>query len=164
MVVNGQPSPEIQKVLDVWQPYVDSIDDWQVIVGDIKPVATGCGPVYEVPNPLDRSNESFAIADMRSIEYAQPHFHANDETEIYFVLQGRGQVVVGYEVLSVEKGNTVVTPSGTAHYTIPNQKEGLVLAVVNTPPFNPENNIDLTKSNPDVQFDYEQFQQLISGR
>jgi mannose-6-phosphate isomerase-like protein (cupin superfamily) len=154
-------TPEIQEILDVWQPYVDSIDSWQRLTEGVEPKATGCGPVYEFDNPLDRPNESFAIADMRGVEYARPHYHANGEVEIYFVLQGLGRVVVGNEIMPVEKGSVVVTPSGTTHYVIPDKNEGLVLAVVNTPPFNPENNIDVIQSNPEVQFDHELFKNLI---
>ena len=156
-------SPEIQEVLDVWQPYVNSINDWRRAVEDIEPKATGCGPVYELVNPLDRPNESFAIADMRGVEYAQPHYHANGEVEIYWVVQGLGRVVVGDEVLAVEKGSVVVTPSGIAHYAIPDKHEGLVLAVVNTPPFNPENNIDVAETNAAAHYDHERFKQLVQA-
>lgn len=161
MIFNTQNSPEIQAALDVWQPYVDAIENWQSHVEGVEPKATGCGPVYEL-SPLDRSTESFAIADMRNIDFAQPHTHENGETEIYMVLQGVGRVVVGYEVMNVEKGDTIVTPSGIAHYAVPDKTQGLVLAVVNTPPFNPRNIVDLYASNEAARFDYRQFQELIA--
>ena len=58
----------------------------------IHPKPTGCGPVYELKNPIERPNESFAIADMREIQVAEPHYHP--ETEIYFVLEGRGRMFI----------------------------------------------------------------------
>ncbi|MEK7152431.1 MAG: cupin domain-containing protein [Patescibacteria group bacterium] len=164
MATGAQYSPEIQEVLDAWQPYVDSIDSWQSIIEGVEPKATGCGPVYEPDSPLGRPNESFAIADMRGVEYAQPHYHANGEVEIYFVLQGLGRVVVGNEVILVEKGSVVVTPSGTAHYVIPDKEQGLVLAVVNTPPFNPKNNIDVTESDLEAGYNHGQFKELTNSR
>jgi mannose-6-phosphate isomerase-like protein (cupin superfamily) len=155
-----QHLPEVQAVLDVWQPYVSGIDNWQALVEGVEPKATGCGPVYELNGLAGRTNESFAVADMRGIEYAQPHYHANGETEIYFVLQGAGRAVVGNKVLKVEKSSVVVTPSNTTHYAIPDKEQGLVLAVVNTPPFRPENNIDITESDPAVKYDHALFQSL----
>jgi mannose-6-phosphate isomerase-like protein (cupin superfamily) len=162
-MTDTQTSPDIQAVVDAWRPFVHDIGNWHSLVEYVEPKPTGCGLVYELANPLGRPDESFAVADMRGIEYAQPHYHANGEVEIYFVLQGLGQVVVGSEVVMVEKGSVVVTPSSTAHYTIPDKEQGLVLAVVNTPPFNPENNIDLTATDLAVGYDHEQFQRLVQS-
>jgi mannose-6-phosphate isomerase-like protein (cupin superfamily) len=154
-------SPEIQEILAAWQPYISKLaqsGDWQSAARGITPKATGCGPVYELAGPLDRPGESFAIADMREIPYAQPHYHTGGETEIYFVIAGQGMAVVGGRETLVTLGDIVVTPPGTAHYLIP--ASGLVVAVVNTPPFNPANNVDLAESNPKVGFDSEQFRKL----
>lgn len=153
----------VQDVLDAWKPYIDTIKDWHDLVESIEPKATGCGPVYELENPLNRSNESMAIADMRGIDFAQPHYHANGETELYFVLQGQGRIIVGNEIIPVEKGSVVVTSPDTAHYTIPNKEDGLVLAVVNTPPFQFANNIDVTQSDTRVHYDHGQFKRLTQG-
>lgn len=155
-----QYSPEIEAVVDAYQLFVAKIEDWQILVGDVEPKATGCGPVYEPDNPLGRTDESFAIADMRGVKYAQPHYHANGEVEIYFVFQGLGRVVVGNEVLPVERGSVVVTPAGTTHYAIPDKEQGLVLVLVNTPPFNPVNNIDVTETDLAHSYNHELFKQL----
>jgi len=64
--------------------------DWQEVVEGITPKDTYCSPVYEPKSPLDRPNESFAIADMREIKVAEPHYHTNGETETYFILSGSG--------------------------------------------------------------------------
>ncbi len=122
----------MEVVVAAWQPYLDSIDDWQQVVEGIEPKPTGCGPVYELPNPVDRPNESFAIADMRELKVYEPHYHANGETEIYVVLQGLGTIVVGMKEQRIEKGSVIVTPPDTTHFTIP--ESDLVLAVINTPP------------------------------
>lgn len=155
--------PEIQTLVDAWQPYHASVGNWQELVQDIDPKTTGCGPVYELDSPLDRPNESFAVADMRGVDFAQPHYHANGETEVYFVLAGVGRVVVGNDVRNVGAGDVVVTPSGVAHYAIPDKKQGLVLGVVNTPSFKLENNIDVTETNPDVSYDHELFKKLTQS-
>ncbi len=86
---------EMEGVVAAWKPYLDSVQDWQLLVDDVEPKPTGCGPVYELPNPINRPNETFAIADMRELKVYEPHYHANGETEIYVVLQGSGSIVVG---------------------------------------------------------------------
>ena len=151
---------DIEEVVKVWSEYIESMPDWQVLVVDVEPKNTECGPVYEPESPLSGRTETFAIADMRNINVAQPHYHANNETEICFVIQGSGLTVMGGEEIEVEKGSIVVTPPNTAHYTFP-QKD-LVMVVINTPSFKLENNIGITDTNPDVKFSKEQYELLLS--
>jgi mannose-6-phosphate isomerase-like protein (cupin superfamily) len=155
-------SKEIEDVLAAWEPYVHAIKDWESDVQrlGLEPKKTGCGPVYEFGNPIpERSPEEFAIADMRKVLVAEPHYHPNGETEIYIVLSGLGKVVVGGREIDVRKGSVVVTPPDTTHFTIP--KENLVLAVINTPSFSPANYVPITETNPDVGFDHEQLTRLL---
>lgn len=121
------------EVVAVWEEYLASAGDWQKLVEGIAPKVGGCGLVYEVANPLNRPNESFAIADMRELELSEPHEHRNGETEIYFVIQGVGRIAVGDKITELSPGVLIVTPPDTMHITLPGK--GLVLAVVNTPPF-----------------------------
>ncbi len=139
-----------------------AISDWQARVKNVTPKATGCGPVYELGNPLGRTTESLAIADMRGIAHAQPHYHTGGETEIYIVIAGSGRAVVGSVVSQLQKGSVLVTPPDTAHYALPDPAEGLVLAVVNTPPFKLENNIDITANDPAHHYNHEQFLALTN--
>lgn len=152
----------IQRVIEAWKPYIASIEDWEKLVEGTVPKATNCGPVYELPNPLTRPGESFAIADMRDRAFARPHYHTNGEVEIYFVLQGRGHIVVGGNVIEVARGSVVATPPDVAHYAVcsKEQGQGLVMAVLNTPPFNADNVVDLKSSDPEVQYDHRQFVDL----
>lgn len=154
--------PNVDELVAAWQAYFKTVDEWQELIEGVEPKATGCGPVYELENRLGRTNESLAIADMRSIKYATPHYHANGEAEVYFVLNGSGLVVVGNEEKQAEKSDVVVIPPDTAHYTIPDKVHGLVLAVVNTPPFNPENAVDIVEDSPEVAFDLSKFKQLTN--
>lgn len=144
------------------QIFLERISDWQQLVRDTSPKATNCGPVYELETQSGCSSFGFAIADMRGTEIASPHYHTNGETEIYFVLEGSGHVVLGGKEMIVKKGDVVVIPPDTAHYVF--SIKGLVLAVVNQPPFNPKNCIDLTESDPAVKFDLEQYKLLTSSR
>lgn len=151
---------EINEVLEAWTPYIEAIGDWQALVAGVEPKPTGCGPIYELPNPIDRPNESFAIADMTAVKVAEPHYHTNGETEIYIVLMGLGKIIIGGQESELKPGTVAVTPPETAHFTIP--YENLVLAVINTPPFEAANAVTLTGSDSNVGFDYEQFSRLTA--
>lgn len=149
----------VESVVAVWQPYIETIADWQQLVQGVEPKPTGCGPVYELKSPLpERGDESFAIADMRDVFVAEPHFHPNGETEIYFVLSGIGNVVVGGKENKVRPGSVVITPPDTTHFTIPEQ--GLVLAVVNTPSFDPANYVPVGEAGA-PGFDKAQLARLV---
>ena len=149
---------KIDQVVAAWTAYTDTIQDWQTLVEGVEPKQTDCGSVYELPNPIDRPNESFAIADMRDLKYSEPHYHANGEVEIYIVLTGLGKVFVGGEESELRPGSVSVTPPETTHFTIPT--DNLTLAVVNTPPFNPNNAISITETDASVGFDKQQFDAL----
>lgn len=131
----------INEIVYVWQGYLGGVPDWKELVIGVEPKAGGCGLVYELPNPIDRPDESFAIADMRQLELSDPHKHLNGETEIYFVLQGVGKIAVGSEIKELTQGTVIVTPPDTVHITLP--REDLVLAVVNTPPFALDNYVSV---------------------
>ncbi len=150
----------IQVLLDRWLPYLNALD-WQEAVQRVEPKLTPCGPIYELENPMSETSESFAIADMRTVRCCSPHYHANGETETYVVLQGTGLVVVGGEEKHVEKGDVIVAPPGVVHFTIPGQD--LVLGIVNTPPFNPANIVEVHETDLTVGFDRVQFNRLTAG-
>ncbi len=145
-----------EEIVGVWQNYLKVGIHWQDLIMGVRPIRGGCGDIYELTNPIKRPNESFAIADMRSLPFAEPHYHV--ETEIYFVLQGKGLVVVGGEELRVQKNSVIVIPPNIAHFTVPD--EDIVLAVVNTQPFIAEHYIVVKDSREDIKFDKQQFDKL----
>jgi mannose-6-phosphate isomerase-like protein (cupin superfamily) len=148
---------QLQKIVTKWQNYINSIDDWQSIIKNIQHRKCACGLVYEISHPLLAENESFAIVDMRNLAFCEPHYHP--ETEIYFIVQGTGLVVVGGQEHHVQKGSVIEIPSNIAHFTIP--EKDLVMAVVNTPPFNPDHYYPLSESNAAAKFDKQQFDRLM---
>jgi len=148
------------ELIEAWQHYLHSFDDWRDIVGQSEPKKNLCGDIYLPPDPLCRENESFAVADMSKIEFAHPHYH--QETEIYFILQGKGLVVVGGEEHYVEKNSVVIIPGNIAHFTIP--LEELVLAVVGTPPYNGEYALALDQDNPLVKYNQTQFSRHLHAK
>lgn len=142
-------------VLAAWTAYTDTIANWQKLVTGVTPIATDCGPVYELPNPIDRPNESFAIADMRALSYSEPHYHSNGETEIYIVLTGTGRVFVGDTETAVQPGSVIFIPPYMTHFVFPTND--LVIAAVNTPPFDVANTVPIRETNLSVGFDQDKF-------
>lgn len=161
MIYNTTNSPEIQELITAWQQYIVTMDDWQNVVAGVEPKQTYCGPVYEPVSPLDRPSESFAIADMRNVKVAEPHYHTNGETEIYFILFGSGLTVIGGEEMQIQAGDVIVTPPETAHFTVPNRD--LVMIAINTPPFNPNNAIHIEQTNPAVEYNHDQYKKLTTS-
>lgn len=149
------------ETIRAWQDFL-SKNDWQKLIEGVTPKQTGCGPVYELPNYLERPHQSFAIADMRGGEVAEPHYHPDEDVEIYLVLQGRALVVVGGEERQVGPGDAVVIPPNNVHFTIPDKE--FVIAAINTPEFQPSHYvaIDPKLSNPALHFNAEQFKRLAS--
>jgi len=150
-------SPDIQDLVYAWQQFLLE-HPWQELIKNRAPLKVGCGTVYELPNYLNRPNEDFAIVDMGAIIYAEPHYHPENDYEIYFVLQGTAIVVVGKVEYHVKPGDVIVIPPNKAHFTIPDAE--YVIACVNTPPYNPEHYIKLTESNAAFEFDKKQFDRL----
>lgn len=143
------------ELIAVWSIYFAQCD-LQEIMRTHTPITTGCGIVYELPNVLNRADESCAIVDMRNIAWTEPHYHV--ETEIYFVLQGNGRIVIDRHEQAIASGDVIVVPSNKAHFVIPGND--LIIGVINTPPFNAEHYIPLTESNSAVGFDRDQFDTL----
>ena len=143
----------LENVVAAWKEPISRIGDWSVLVKNIQPKRTVCGPVYEISNLVDRPQECLAIADMRAVQVAYPHYHT--QGEIYFVLQGTGVTVVGSEEIMLAPGVIVMIPPITAHFTI--VYADLVLAVVNSPPYVTGCTIELMESDPTVKFDRVQF-------
>lgn len=134
---------DTREIIGAWKPYCMSIaESWEAMAAREagEPKSSGCGPIYEFQaNPLPgRPNEDFCIADMRNLPdgITEPHYHPEGVYEIYICLQGTGKVWVGRSDHLLQPGKAVVMKPGKAHYTIP--YEGLVLGVINTPPFQPE--------------------------
>jgi mannose-6-phosphate isomerase-like protein (cupin superfamily) len=146
----------IETIVTAWKTYFATAD-WREMVRGVTPVPNGCGQLYEIDNPIDRPQESVAIADMRKLAVGEPHYHPAPCVEVYIALEGSGNVVIGGKEHRFDAGAALVVPPDTAHFTIP---YGLVIAVINTPPFKPENYVPLTGSDPRVHFDKTQFENL----
>ncbi len=142
-------NPEITDTVAAWEAYFAIVEDWEALVAGVEPKVGGCGRVYELPNPIDSPQESFAIADMRGMEFSEPHKHSGGETEIYHIIRGVGKVGVGNEIHEARPGVTIVTPPDTVH-CVYSPEQDIVLAVINTPPFNAGNYVSLDETQTAV--------------
>lgn len=152
IVVFDSEGKKIGELVSAWDTFFKS-SHWESLVEGYEPIESTCGRIYELPNYLNRVNENLAIVDMRHIPFSEPHYHV--ETEVYFMLQGSGVIVVGYEQQDVKQGDTIVIPSNIAHFVIPDNE--CVIAVVSTPPFNPDHYKIVTENDDLVKFDKTQF-------
>jgi len=147
---------DTREIIEAWKPYcADIAAEWEAVAQREagEPKASGCGPIYEFqtsPFPR-RSNEDFCIADMRDLPegVTEPHYHPQAVYEIYICLQGTGKIWVGRSNHLLRPGVAVVMRPNTAHYTVP--YEGLVLGVINTPPFDPAHYKTLLDADPKTQ-------------
>jgi len=147
------------ELIGAWQQFLKDYT-WQQLIQNVNPIASPCGLVYELANPLNREHESLAIVDMRTIAYAQPHYHPQGVAEFYFMLQGGALVVIGGKEYRACAGDILIIPEEHAHFTIPDA--ACVMAVVNTPAYKEEYYKPVEQTNEHVGFDYAQFIQLTS--
>ena len=152
MAVHGAP------LVHMVEHYLQTFD-WQAAIQAVLPKVTLCGLIYQLENPFGDAQLSFAVADMRNITCCKPHYHINGETEIYVVMQDSG-LVVGEQERHVVKGDVIITPPVVAHFTLP--EDELVFAIVNTPPFDVANMVEVHESCTVVGFDKDQFDRLIN--
>ena len=150
---------DIDQLVAAWKDHLKNVD-WQQLTMGMTPKETGCGLLYELHDGLDRPNEELAIADMRHLQYSEPHYHPDGVTEVYFMLQGHALVVVGGREHQAGPGDHVVMQPGMTHYAVPD--EDCVLGVVNTPPFQEEQYIVVTEDDPAHGFNKAQFDKLTA--
>src|SRR5260221_11704322 len=94
---------DVNELTSEWQKFLDD-KNWEELIKNADPKQSGCGIIYELGNPLNRKDEDFAIADMRQLPFTEPHYHLDNDYEIFFVLQGKALYVVGYKELPVQTG------------------------------------------------------------
>ena len=148
---------QILALIAAWHQFFAE-NNWRELIQGYTPKKNGCGIIYELPNFLNRPKESCAMADMRNIAFAEPHYHP--ELEIYFVIEGSATIVIGTTAYQIKKGDYIVIPPNKAHFIIPDSN--FIIGIINTPPFNANNYVALTESNSVVEFDYQQFKQLVN--
>lgn len=64
------------------------------------------------------------------------HRH-DDKEEVFYVVSGSGEMVVGYEREAIQVGSLILVPPGSEHQLVNDNDEALTVLSVVSPPFNP---------------------------
>jgi len=75
---------------------------------------SACGWRYRLISREDQPHSPAAWAHAVDIEGAKPHFHKRS-TEIYYVLEGEGEVLLDGVAHPVRKGSLLHIPPGVVH-------------------------------------------------
>jgi mannose-6-phosphate isomerase-like protein (cupin superfamily) len=97
---------------------------------DVVPVPCPCGQSVRVLTAADEVPSGLHITTLCN---AEKHYHRRT-TEVYYVLEGEGEVELDEQRYAVVPGHVVYIPPGTCHRAIGH----LRCLIVCTPPFDPE--------------------------
>jgi len=78
-----------------------------------------CGKIKAITAASDLEQGSLSHVEMNGPTI--PHYHEK-MAEFYFVLEGTGKIIVGYETHEIRSGTAILIPPGRAHYTIPHTR------------------------------------------
>ncbi len=92
------------------------------------------------PSMGDIKNISLAEAIVKTGKSTLKHYHENFE-EIYFILQGKGKMLLGEETFIVGKGDSIAIPPKTPHKIYNIGAEDLKILCICSPPYTHENTI-----------------------
>jgi len=95
------------------------------------PVPCPCGQAFRIVTAADGGPASFHVVQIRG--EATKHRHAK-LTEMYYCLEGMGQIELDDEVHDFNPGTVVVIPPGVAHAA----RGDLTIINVVVPPFDPD--------------------------
>lgn len=90
--------------------------------------------------------QSLAEARLPPGASTTPHYHSQTE-EIYFILEGCGQMRVGDESRLVQPGDAIAIPPGATHEITNTERETLRFLCCCAPPYEHEDTVLLTASD-----------------
>jgi len=95
-----------------------------------------CGTIKELYSSTDLSLSIATITGKST-----PHIHKKME-EIYFVLQGKGEIFIGDESEIIKKGDLVAIPKNKFHYVRTKKGETIEVIVATHPGFDKDDVIE----------------------
>lgn len=104
---------------------------------DVEPKEDPCGLMRELYN-----SDNLSIAHVVVLGKAREHLHKKME-EIYYVEKGKGQLIIGNDVLNVKEGDVIPIPKNTWHYLNKSNENGekLEVLVISHPRYDPKDMI-----------------------
>ena len=111
----------------------------KVVAPEDVPMIQGyCGLVWELIDTKNTEAQklNLALISVDKGRSAQPHLHRNTE-ELYYILEGQGEVSIDSNKYDVVDGYVVFIPPGYEH-TIRNTGDSVLrLLAINSPPYDP---------------------------
>jgi mannose-6-phosphate isomerase-like protein (cupin superfamily) len=92
--------------------------------------------VWELFHPDTSPARGFSVAEalMEPGQETAAHVH-HESQEIYYILEGRGTMMLGREALVVSTGNAILIPPGTPHNIKNTGAEALRILCICFPPY-----------------------------
>lgn len=109
-----------------------------IALEDMAPIQGYCGLVWELIDTKNTDAErlNLAVVTIDKGQAAQPHLHCATE-ELYFILEGQGEVKVGEMMSEVSQGYAIFIPPGNIHTIRNTGQTTLRLLAINSPPYDP---------------------------
>jgi mannose-6-phosphate isomerase-like protein (cupin superfamily) len=113
-----------------------------VAPNDVPSIQGYCGLVWELIDTknTDAQKLNLALVTVDIGQAGQPHMHRATE-ELYFILQGRGQVNIAEMVHDVSQSYAVFIPPGYVHSIRNTGPDVLRLLAINSPPYDPNDTV-----------------------
>ena len=90
-------------------------------------------------------NQSLAEARLPAGTATMPHLHPRTE-EIYYILQGQGEMILAHEKQHVVSGDAIAIPPGVPHQIINHTGEPLIFLCCCAPAYEHEDTVMLTEA------------------
>ena len=89
-------------------------------------------------------NQSLAEARLPAGRATMPHLHPQAE-EIYYILEGQGEMILAHEKRTVVPGDAIAIPPGIPHQIINETSEPLIFLCCCAPAYEHEDTVMLTE-------------------
>ena len=89
-------------------------------------------------------NQSLAEARLPAGRATMPHFHPQAE-EIYYIIEGQGEMILAHEKRTVVPGDAIAIPPGVPHQIINEASEPLIFLCCCAPAYEHEDTVMLTE-------------------
>lgn len=95
--------------------------------------------VRELLHPDNSIIENMSIAEamVKPGEATREHFHRESE-DVYYILQGEGEMHLDGEKVAVRAGDAVLIPARARHFIVNTGKEELIILCASSPPYSHE--------------------------
>ena len=95
-----------------------------------------CGDIWEM-----NGTENMSVAYVNITDKFKPHLHKKTE-EIYYILKGRGLMMIEEEQVEVRAGDLIPIAKNKVHAIEKISEESLELLAITTPRYNPNDVIE----------------------